>query len=278
MRPVIRLIVIAVLAAAASWLPAARVVAQAPYRIGEQDLLKVGVWSQPELGGEFTVDVTGGITLPLIGAVKAAGRTVEEVSSEIRTRLADGYVNNPQVTVAVSAFRSQRVFVVGEVRTPGVVPLTGTLTLVEALTRVGSLTDSAGGEIVVIRPAEGRPVNGPVLGGDEGAKELMRIDVKQLQAKGATINVELKDGDTVLVPRAEMFYVIGQVNGPGSYVHERDLTVLQAVSRAGGVNEMGTTNRLKIMRIVNGKRTEIKATLSDLVRPGDTLIIASRRF
>ena len=271
------LIVIA-LFAAASWLPAVRVEAQASYRIGEQDLLKVGVWSQPELGGEFTVDVTGGITLPLIGGVKAAGRTVEEVTEEIRARLADGYVNNPQVTVAVSAFRSQRVFVVGEVRTPGVVPLTGTLTLVEALTRVGSLTESAGGEIVVIRPAEGRPINGPVLGGDEGAKELMRIDVKQLQAKGATINVELKDGDTVLVPRAEVFYVIGQINAPGSYTHERDLTVLQAVARAGGVNEMGTTKRLKIMRVVNGKRTEIKASLSDRIQPGDTIVVASRRF
>lgn len=251
---------------------------QGSYQIGQGDVLKVAVWAQPELSGEFTVDVAGAITVPLIGAVKAEGHTVEEVERDIRDRLADGYVVNPQVSIGVAQFKSQRVFVVGEVRAPGVVPLTGALSLVEALTRVGSLTEYAGGELVVIRPPEGKEVTGPVLAGDEGAQEVLRVDVQLLQAKGPRSNIDLRDGDTIVVPRAEVFYIIGQINTPGSYTYERDMTIVQAISKANGVNEMGTTRRLKILRIVDGKRTEVKASLNDRILPGDTVVVASRWF
>lgn len=257
---------------------AASVDARQSYQVGQGDVLKVAVWSQPELSGEFTVDVAGAITLPLIGPVKAAGLPVEQIERDIRDRLADGYVINPQVAIGVSQFKSQRVFVVGEVKSPGVVPLTGTLTLIEALTRVGSLTDSAGGDLVVIRPAQGQDVNGPVLPNDPGARELLRVDVQLLQSKGPTSNIVLEDGDTVVVPRAEVIYVIGQINAPGSYTYERDMTILQVISKASGVNDMGTTKRLKILRIVDGKRTEIKASLGDKLEPGDTVVVASRWF
>lgn len=248
------------------------------YQIGQGDILKVTVWSQPELSGEFTVDGAGGITLPLIGAVKAAGQTIEQVEKEIRDRLADGYVVNPQVAIGVAQFKSQRVFVVGEVRTPGVVPLSGALTLLEALTRVGSFTEFAGGELVVVRPAPGREVVGPVLASDPGAKEILRLDVQQLQARGPTSNIDLQDGDTVVVPRAEVIYVNGQVNSPGSYAYERDMTVQMAISKANGVNDMGSSRRVKIIRIVAGKRTEIKASAGDKVLPGDTVQVGNRWF
>jgi polysaccharide export outer membrane protein len=248
------------------------------YQIGQGDILKVAVWSQPELSGEFTVDVAGAITLPLIGSVKAAGQTLAQIEGDIRTRLADGYVVNPQVAIGVAQFKSQRVFVVGEVRTPGVVPLSGTLTLIEALTRVGSLTESAGGELVVIRPQEGKQVDGPVLAGDEGAREVLRLDIQTLQSKGPTSNIQLQDGDTVVIPRAEVIYVTGQVNSPGTYNYERDMSLLRAISKAGGVNEMGSDKRLRILRIIDGKRTEIKASLGDKVLPGDTLIVGTRWF
>ena len=203
--------------------------------------------------------------------MKAAGQTIAQVESDIRTRLADGYVVNPQVAIGVAQFKSQRVFVVGEVRTPGVVPLSGTLTLIEALTRVGSLTEFAGGELVVIRPPEGKQVDGPVLSGDPGAREVLRLDIQPLQAKGPTSNIQLEDGDTVVIPRAEVIYVTGQVNAPGTYNYERDMTLLRAISKASGVNEMGSDKRLKILRIVDGKRIELKASLGDKVQPGDTV-------
>lgn len=264
-------LILCVLAAAPAW-------ARQSYLVGLGDVLKVAVWSQPELSGEFTVDASGTITVPLIGPVKATGLPLEAIERDIRDRLADGYVVNPQVSLSVAQFKSQRVFVIGEVKLPGVVPLTGTLTLVEALTRVGSLTEMAGGDLVVIRPPDGRPVNGPVLPAEPGARELLRVDVRLLQAKGPTSNIVLQDGDTVVVPRAEVVYVIGQVNTPGAFTYERDMSILQVISKANGVNSVGTTKRLKILRIVDGKRTELKASLGDKLQPGDTVVVASRWF
>ncbi|MGE0359977.1 MAG: polysaccharide biosynthesis/export family protein [Vicinamibacterales bacterium] len=278
MTKVLRRLVPTAIALAAVLAAAGATAAQAAYQIGQGDILKVAVWSQPELSGEFTVDVAGAITLPLIGGVKAAGQTIEQVEKEIRDRLADGYVVNPQVAIGVAQFKSQRVFVVGEVRTPGVVPLSGALTLLEALTRVGSFTEFAGGELVVVRPAPGRAVTGPVLAGDPGASEVLRLDVQQLQAKGPTSNIDLLDGDTIVVPRAEVIYVNGQVNSPGSYAYERDMTILMAISKANGINDLGSNRRVKIIRIVNGKRTELKAALGDKVLPGDTVTVGNRWF
>ena len=267
-----------VLTLVASMMLALPVRAAQTYVVGNSDVLKVTVWSQPELSGEFTVDAAGGVTLPLIGTVKAAGLPVDQIEREIRDRLADGYVVNPQVSIGVAQFKSQRVFVVGEVKLPCVVPLTGTLTLVEALTRVGSLTEMAGGDLVVIRPAEGQTVNGPVLASDAGARELLRVDVKLLQSKGPTSNIVLRDGDTVVIPRAEVVYVVGQVNTPGAVAYERDMSILQVISKANGVNNLGTTKRLKILRVVDGKRTEVKASLGDKLMPGDTVVVATRWF
>ncbi len=248
------------------------------YRVGVRDVLRISVWSQADLSGQFTVGVSGAISFPLVGEVRANGLTVDQIEEELRKRLADGYLNNPQVSVEVAEYHSQRIFVVGEVRTPGVVALTGALTLVEALTRVGSLTEAAGGELVVIRPPEGRPVAGPVLPSEMGAREMLRLDVKALQARGPTTNITLQDGDTIVVPRAEVVYIVGQVNSPGSYPFERDMTVLQVISRAGGVNDLGSNRRLKIIRIVGGEKKEIKATLGDKLQVGDTVVVPTRFF
>jgi polysaccharide export outer membrane protein len=258
--------------------PAPSPEARQAYRIGQGDVLKIAVWSQAELSGEYTVDVAGAITMPLIGSVRVEGQPIAAVEKAIRDKLADGYLVNPQVAIGVSEFKSQRVFVVGEVERPGVVPLTGALTLLEALTRVGSFSEFAGGELVVIRPPDGKATNGPVLAGDPGAKEVLRLDVYELQAKGPTNNIELLDGDTVVVPRAEVIYVNGQVNTPGSYNYERGMTVLQAISRANGLNDLGSNRRIKIIRIVNGKRTELKAALEDRLQPGDTVSVGQRLF
>ena len=91
-------------------------------------------------------------------------------------------------------------------------------------------------------------------------------------------NIELRDGDTIFVPRAESAYVFGQVKTPGAYAIQKDTTVLQALSLAGGVTENGAMNRIKIVRMVNGEKKELKVKLTDLVKPGDTIIVPERYF
>ena len=84
------------------------------------------------------------------------------------------------------------------------------MTLIEALARVGSLTETAGGELLVIRPPAGRTTSGPVLPGEPGAQEVARVDVRNLQDRGPSTNAALQDGDTIVIPRAETVYVWGR--------------------------------------------------------------------
>ena len=94
-----------------------------------------------------------------------------------------------------------------------------------------------------------------------------------------TDNVVLRDGDTIFVPRAESVYVFGQVKNPGAYsLQQKNTSVLQALSLAGGVTDRGSVGRVRVVRIVNGEKKEFKVKLTDVVAPGDTIIVGERFF
>jgi polysaccharide export outer membrane protein len=249
------------------------------YLVGAQDVLSITVWDQADLSGKFTVEADGSFNFPLIGRVQAGGLTLRAIEAELKKKLADGYFKNPQLTVSVDTYRSQRVFIVGEVRVPGTYTLTGNMSLIEALARAGSTTPTASTEAIIVRAPEGKPTSGPVLPGQSDATEAARVDLKELQSGGSAKNVALRDGDTIFVPRAETIYVFGQVKNPGSYaLQSKETTVMQALSLAGGVTDRGSTGRLKIVRVVKGVKKEIKVKLTDLVQPGDTLVVPERFF
>ena len=249
------------------------------YVIGSQDVLSITVWDQPDLSGKFTVEADGSFSFPLIGRVLAGGRTLRALEEELQKRLADGYFRNPQVSVAVEQYRSQRIFVIGEVRVPGAYTLTGDMTLIEGLARAGSTTADAAEEALVVRPPAGKAATSPTLPNQEESSEVIRVNIRDLQSGQLSQNVGLRDGDTVFVPRAETIYVFGQVKAPGAYtLRSRETTVLQALSLAGGITDRGSTGRIKIVRIVNGEKVELKVKLGDPVKPGDTLIVQERFF
>jgi polysaccharide biosynthesis/export protein len=252
---------------------------QADYVVGPQDVLAITVWDQNDLSGKFTVETDGSFTFPLIGRIQAGGLTLRQIETELKKRLADGYFKNPQLTVAVDTYRSQRVFITGEVRTPGTYTLTGDMSLIEALSRAGSTTQFAGNECVIVRAGDGKATAGPLLPNQVEGAATIRVDLKDLQSGGLSKNVPLRDGDTIFVPAAETVYVFGQVKNPGAYpLRAKDTSVLQALSMAGGVTDRGSTNRIKIVRLVKGKKTEIKVTLTDLIQPGDTIMVPDRYF
>src|SRR3954463_2535788 len=150
------------------------------YVIGPQDVLTIQVFDQADLGGKYTVETDGTFSFPLIGRVKAGGMTLRGFEVELKKQLADGYFKNPQVTVGVETYRSQRVFVMGEVRSPGPVPLTGGMTLIEALARAGSTLPSASGEVAIVRaPKDSK--RGPVVPGQGDADiDVTRASIKNL--------------------------------------------------------------------------------------------------
>jgi polysaccharide export outer membrane protein len=250
----------------------------ADYVIGPQDVLLIQVFDQPDLGGKYTVETDGTFTFPLVGRVKAGALTLRGFEGELKARLADGYFKNPQITVAVEQYRSQRVFVMGEVRQPGPVVLTGGMTLIEALARAGSTLPTSSGEVSIVRGAPNGSESGPSLPDQDGGAEVFRASIHDLESGSLSKNIELHDGDTIFVPRAELVYVFGEVKNPGGYAVQKTTTVLQALSLAGGVNEHAAMNRIQVTRIVNGAKTDVKVKLTDVVRPEDTIVVPQRYF
>jgi len=261
-----------------------RLAAQTPvvndYVIGPQDVLTITSYDQADLTGKFTVEADGTFSFPMIGRFKAGGSTLRQVEAQLKKQLKDeGYFNNPQITVSVETYRSQKIFIVGEVRTPGSYVLSGDMTLIEALARAGSTLPTASDQALIVHPVAGGGASAPVLPADETPDHIVRVDLRALQSGRAGENAALRDGDTIFVPRAESVYVFGQVKNPGAYaLQQKNTTVLQALSLAGGVTDRGSTGRIKIARMVNGNKQEFRVKLADIVQPGDTIIVQERFF
>ena len=256
--------------------------AQAPaatdYVVGPQDILTITSYDQADLSGKFTIEADGTFTYPLIGRVKAGGMTLRQIEAQVKKQLKDGgFFNNPQITVSIELYKSQKVFIVGEVRSPGTYPLSGDMSLVEALARAGSTLPSASGEAVIVHPSVS--VSGPVLPNQESPDHVLRVNLRELEKGVFSENAVLRDGDTIFVPRAESVYVFGQVKNPGAYsLQQKNTTLLQALSLAGGITDRGTTTRIQIVRIVNGSKKTIRVSLTDIVLPGDTIVVPERFF
>jgi polysaccharide export outer membrane protein len=248
------------------------------YVVGPQDVLTVTVYEEPQLTGRYTVDADGTFTFPLIGRIQAGGLPLRDIEDQLTKRLGDGYLKKPQVSVEVDQYKSQSVFVIGEVRTPGKYPLSGQMTLIEALAQAGSTTPTASHEVIILHPRANQPTTGPLLPTEGADADSVRVNIADLQAGKLRQNVVLRDGDTIFVPKAETFFVTGHVKTPGSYVLQRGMTVLQALSLAGGASDRGSTRRVKIIRIVDGKKREEGADLTDFVQAGDTIVVPQRFF
>jgi polysaccharide export outer membrane protein len=247
----------------------------ARYVLGPQDQLKITVFDEPDLSNIYRVDSDGFITFPMISKVSAVGITPAELQDRIKTMLAAGYIKNPQVRVEVEGYKSQSVIVSGEVRSPGKVPMTGTMTLIEALAAAGSPTSSASNEVSISR--QKRNAAGVVT--DENDVDIIRVNLKLLQLGQAGRDIQLQDGDLINIPKAQTFYMVGQIRNPGSFVWEPGMTVQQAIALAGGLNERGSDRRIRADRVgPDGKVKEVSLNLEDKVEPNDTIKIPAKIF
>jgi polysaccharide biosynthesis/export protein len=240
------------------------------YQIGAQDQLKITVLDEPSLSQSYRVDSDGSITMDYIGRVRAAGSTPTDLQERVRALLAKGdFLKNPQVRVEVESYKSQSVIVSGEVRTPGKLPMTGAMTLLEALAAAGSPTSAASNELTIAHLR--RP-------GSEGRDaDVTHVNWKDLQL-GKGVDVALQDGDLIHVPKAQTFYIYGQVKNAGTYVYEPGITVQQALAMAGGLTDRGSDRRIRATRFVKGKSLDISLRLDDKVQPGDTITVDQRFF
>jgi polysaccharide export outer membrane protein len=253
---------------------AATIRVQSSYQIGAQDELKITVFDAPELSGSYRVDSDGFITFPLLGRIRVGATTLGETQEQLRAMLANGYIRNPQLRVDVAEYKSQSVYVSGEVRSPAEIRMTGSMTLLKALAQAGSPLSSASSELTIAR--QRRQADGSTAASGENS-DVIRVNWRDLQT-GRASDVALQDGDVIFVPKAQTFYIQGYVRNGGTFVLEPGLTVEQAIALAGGVTDRGTNRGIKASRALNGKTTEVDLKLSDKVQPGDVITIKQRLF
>jgi polysaccharide export outer membrane protein len=247
------------------------------YRIGPGDVLEVNVFDNEDLSRLVTVQHAGEISFPLLGDIQVAELTVREVRERLTELLAKDYLVNPQVVVKVKEYRSQWVTLVGEVARPGKYYLEGPKTLLELLTEAGGFTQKAGGEVAVTR------LSGSFEDGSTLVKVRLARDMPQEEQKRA-LALGLSSGDLVTVAAEEFCYVTGEVKTPGSYPLTGGLTVLKAISLAGGLTKFGAKGKVEILRknaageperikvdldeIESGKKPDLPLAAEDIIKVG----------
>ena len=274
------------------------------HEIGVGDVIKVSVQGQDQLAGDFTVDPEGMIVFPLLGPVKASGMTSAELQRKLTTLLADGYLNRPTVDVSIEEYWGRRVFVTGEIESPGAYALKGDPSLLALLNEIGNPTPDAGHMVMVIRPPP-EPAPSPTSSGEtplaggsvdesdrepEGTTshrarypnevpgaEVLEVMLEELRSGNPERNIELKPGDTVFFPRFANIYVTGQIARPGAYRYQPRTTVFQALNVAGGMTSRGS-KKVRIIRMIDGKQKDFRVKMTDLVEPEDTIFVPERFF
>ncbi|MGH9372200.1 MAG: polysaccharide biosynthesis/export family protein [Vicinamibacterales bacterium] len=249
--------------------------APADYLVGPHDVLNVVVFGEADLSRTVTLDAEGSFDFPHIGRVRAGGLTARGIGEALTKRLKEFYVN-PQVSVEVAKFRSQNVIVMGFVNAPGRYPLSGSMSVLEMLALAGSPTSAAASYVLISRPAG----PGPRLPQEAaGGGSTLRLTMSELQSGHLPAGFALRDGDTINVPKAETVTVIGHVKTTGPIVLEGELTVYDVIARAGGVTDKGALNRVKVLRLIDGKVQPVRGMkLSDMVKAGDTIDVPQRYF
>ena len=213
----------------------------------------------PEISDKpFLIGINGNITLPLIGRVQAGGLTVEQLEANLNAGLKK-YMHDPQVSVTVAEFRSQPVSVFGAVTKPGVIQLRGPKTLYEVLSMAGGPNDTAGSTLTVTRRRENGEIPLPGARIDPtGQFSTAELNVQEiLEGKNPAVNIEIKPHDTISVSEAtsNMIYVVGDVEHGGAFTlgGRQKLSVLRALSLAGGLGRTAKPDKARIIRASTGE-------------------------
>jgi polysaccharide export outer membrane protein len=235
------------------------------YRVGAGDLLRINVFDHPELAADLRVSESGNLTFPLLGQILVAGMSTHDVESILARGLANGgFVRQPQVSVLVMDFQSQKIAVMGQVAKPGQYPLTASQHALDVLAQAGGVINLvAADEATLIRK--------------DGSK--VPIDLLAMFNGDPAQNPPVGAGDTIYVPRAPQFYVYGQVQRPGIYRLERRMTVSQAISAGGGLTPKGSEHWVVVKRRdASGKEHKVSVSSSDMLQPDDVLMVKESLF
>lgn len=222
-------------------------------RIGAGDLLEIAVFGAPEFNKLVRVSSSGDVSLPLIGAVRLAGLSTAEAEKLVEKKLLDGsYFTDPHVSIFEREYQTQGISVLGEVQKPGIYPMLGSHKLFDVISAAGGTTPKAGNQVTITHRDQGRPSQTLTLAG--------------AASDSTSNNPDILPGDTVVIQKAGVVYVVGDVRVPGGFVMDKpQLTVLQALAMAQGANPTAKLDAARLIRRTGDQRQEVPIQLKKIL-------------
>jgi polysaccharide export outer membrane protein len=236
-----------------------------PLRIGSGDLIEVSMFENPDLSGRYRVDEKGDITVPLIGRVHVDGMTANEAAAKIEQLYVDGQILLPadsHATVFIAEYATQGVTINGEVKASGVYPALGVHKLNDLIAAAGGLTPVAASHVIITHKDDpGNPTT---------------VEYNPSALKPIIPDVQIFPGDSILVPRAGVVYVAGNVAKPGIYILDgrRSLTVEDAMALSGGGGKASAMKRVQLVRTLDDGRKESITIPVNLIYKGQAPDVA----
>lgn len=262
MKHIFKWVVAAFFGLAMGWANAADVT------LGPGDVVKISVYGSPDLGVETRISESGTITFPLVGQVDLSGLNVAAAERKLSGLLSSGgYLKKPQVNIVVSQIQSRQVSVLGQVNRPGRFPLEGKRTMMDLLAMAGGFSQDGGDTISLIRK-RGGTVSKTV------------IDVVDMIRSGeVSKDLELEPDDILYAERSPRFYIYGEVQRPGAFRLERQMTVIQALAVGGGLSPRGTERGIRVKRRgADGREVIIPVKHDDLLQVDDVVYVKESWF
>jgi polysaccharide biosynthesis/export protein len=239
---------------------------QATVTLAPGDSITMTVFGRPELALTGYVSDAGTIDVPLVGSIPVGGLSPSEAAERVATAYREGeYLIDPQVNIVLAAIRSQQISVVGEVMRPGRFPLDTRTTILDALAQAGGISQVGAEKAFILRRSM------------EGV-ERYEVDLTDLLTAGSGQVVPLRAGDTIVVPRAPLFYIYGEVARPGAFPLRTKLTIIEAISVAGGLTPRGSSRRIEIKRKFKDGARRIDVEIDEEVMAEDIINVRERLF
>lgn len=239
------------------------------YTIGEGDILDIKVYENDDLSTTVRVSANSTIRVSLIGEISIKDLTVSQISSKIEALYEDGYLINPQVDVFIKEHRSKKAVILGQIKNPGQYELRGRVTILEFISTAGGLTGDAGGTATIKR-----------LTATGESKDQIVLDLEKLIKKGdVSLNIPVQDNDSIYISKAKTYYVSGEVTKPNQYVYEQELTVIKAITMAGGFSKIAAKDKVQIIRLINGEKKILeKVNMDEPILPDDVIVVPESFF
>lgn len=259
------------------------------YNVSPMDVIGVTIFDEPELSREsLRVSSQGKISLPLLGELKVAGLSPRKIEQLIQIRYRqEKILKHPQASVHIKEFKGQRILILGAVNNPGSHFKEGNERLIEMMAKAGGIKFDADGDVAANKIRILRTV---VIPGKPKQRVSMEIDLDAL-TKGdhPEYNMVMLRGDVIYIPEAARFFVTGEVKNPGYYkIRDKAISVVEAITMAGGLTRISAGNRTKLVRYQDGKELTLEVPVEDIldgdksediiVQPNDVIVVPQSFF